>query len=61
MHGCYHICFPKGWCDGKHAQVSVVSRWVEVHDDLDYAGKVIGQVPAPVNRAILKTYRTDYR
>ena len=29
-HGCCHIGFPKGCYDGKHAEVSGVSRWVEV-------------------------------
>ena len=29
-HGCCHIGFPKSCYDGKHANVSDVSRWVEV-------------------------------
>ena len=29
-HGCCHIGFPKSCYDGKHADVSDVSRWVEV-------------------------------
>ena len=29
-HGCGHIGFPKSCYDGKHANVSDVSRWVEV-------------------------------
>ena len=29
-HGCCHIGFPKSCYDGKHAEVSGVSRWVEV-------------------------------
>ena len=33
---------------------------MEVHDDLDYVGEVMGQVPELVNRAILKTYRAYY-
>ena len=27
---------------------------MEVHDDLVYVGEVMGQVPAPVNRAVLQ-------
>ena len=30
VHGCCHIGFPKSCYDGKHADVSDVSRWVEV-------------------------------
>ena len=29
-HGCCHIGFLKSWYDGKHANVSDVSRWVKV-------------------------------
>ena len=29
-HGCCHIGFPKSCYDGKHANVSDVSRWVGV-------------------------------
>ena len=30
LHGCCHIGLPKSCYDGKHANVSDVSRWVEV-------------------------------
>ena len=29
-HGCCHNGFPKSCYDGKHANISDVSRWVEV-------------------------------
>ena len=35
-HGCCHIGFPKSCYDGKHANVSDVSRWVEEKVDHDY-------------------------
>ena len=34
-HGCCHIGFPKSCYDGKHANVSDVSTWVEVKVDHD--------------------------
>ena len=36
VHGCCHISFPKSCYDGKHANVSDVSRWGEVKVDHDY-------------------------
>ena len=45
-HGCCHIGFPESWYDGKHANVSGVSRWVEVKK---------------MTRAKLRTARTDHR
>ena len=35
-HGYCNIGFPKSCYDGKHANVSDVSRWVEVKVDHDY-------------------------
>ena len=42
-HDCYHICFPKSCCVGKHAWlVLAVSRWMgEDKSDLDYVGEVV--------------------
>ena len=45
-HGCCHIGFPKSCYDGKHANVSDVSRWVEVKK---------------MTRAKLRTAKTDHR
>ena len=45
-HGCCHIGFPKSCYDGKHANVSDVSRWVEVKKEM--------------TRAKLRTARTDH-
>ena len=35
-HDYCHIGFPKSCYDSKHAEVSGVSRWVEVKDDQSY-------------------------
>ena len=47
-HGCCHIGFCKSCYDGKHANVSDVSRWVEVKKK-------------EMTRAKLRTARTDHR
>ena len=30
-HDCYHFCFPKSCCVGKHAFLVLISRWVRTN------------------------------
>ena len=48
VHGCCHIGFPKSCYDGKHANVSDVSRWGEVKVDNDYTKNFLDGSPIVV-------------